>query len=224
MITSLLAMLRLTPLAQPVVEFHAVEKKDDSSTPLMRFSLAIMGIALVALLLLQYESLMASLAFVYSKAGLAMVGLIPLTMLTAFLLIYAVTTPNPKQPWVEGLLIFILDLGMLLGGFGTLDGLWRGMQEFSLDQGAEGLLHALPELIGGIRIMAVANLWSISLVILAVMLQAFLFGLKKEVSAANPDKASLDAAPQTDSTEKAATPKRTNYPVARRSTWQKNGN
>lgn len=225
MTASLLALLRLAPSGQPVDVTQTPEAEEESTTPLMRILLAIIGIALLALLFLQRESLFASLTFLYGKIGFAIFGLVPLTILVVFLLIYAMTAPNPRQPWVEGQLLLVESLGQLISVFGTLDGLMRAMSKFTLDQGAEGLLHALPALIGGINIMAASNLWGVCLVILAVLLQSFLFGLEKKESIADSDKANPDAASQTSSEKDAATAKRAIRPAEQvgSSSWQERG-
>ena len=193
----------------------------------MRFSLAIVGIALLTLLFLQRESLMANLTFLYGKIGFAMFGLVPLTMLVVFLVVYATTAANPRQPWVLGQLLLVESLGQLFGNFGTLDGLMRGMAKFTLDQGADGLLHALPALIGGINIMAASNLWSVSLVILAVLLQAFLFGLEKNELVVNSHETNADTASPTFTEEKVASARRTPRSMGKRKyvvpSWQKCG-
>lgn len=225
MTASLLTLLRLAPSGQPADVTQTPEAEEESATPLMRVLLAIIGIALLALLFLQRESLFASLTFLYGKIGFAIFGLVPLTILVVFLLIYAMTAPNPRQPWVEGQLLLVESLGQLISVFGTLDGLMKAMSKFTLDQGAEGLLHALPALIGGINIMAASNLWGVCLVILAVLLQSFLFGLEKKESIADSDKANPAAASQTFNEKDAATAKHAIRPTGQvgSSSWQERG-
>ncbi len=167
-------MKSIASLLRPA-EGNEITHVPDKQKPnlLMGILLAVTGVGMLAMLAMQHETILSSLASLHHQIGLAFVGLVPLTVLTAYLGISVISARGKVSAWASRQLTHTAYLAGLLASYATVERLANGVHGLIHNQGADGLLQALPDLAGAIYAMCLSNAWAIALMITAGLIKWF---------------------------------------------------
>lgn len=116
-----------------------------------------------------------AMAYWWSRVGVVMLGLLPMTVFLVVIVLYVVISPNSRDPWVSTSLKIISFAAPSLGLLGTVLGTVAGTAAFSLANGVEDLLSGVADLMSGLNVALLSTAWGTLLGIPAGVINMVLF-------------------------------------------------
>lgn len=139
----------------------------------------LLGLLLLGLLIQLYmlrESVVGAVLHWYGQVGVAIFGLLPLTVFFFFIVGHVIFSPEERRVrWVYISLNVVSMAAPLLGMLGTVLGMSEGASQFTLDQGVEHLLSIVSGLMQSLSVVLLSTAWGILLALPSLLMHMVLF-------------------------------------------------
>lgn len=142
----------------------------------LQLMLGLLALGLLIELYLLRDFVIPTLWLWHERVGVAMFGLLPLTVFFLFIVGHVLFAPEARRaPWVSISLNVVSMAAPLLGMLGTVLGMSAGTSQFTLEQGVEHLLTVVTGLMQSLSVVLLSTAWGILLALPSLLMQAVLF-------------------------------------------------